>query len=312
MRTAFIKRLAELATADPRIFLITGDLGFGVLEEFERRFPKQFLNAGVAEQNMSALATGLALEGMIVFTYSIGNFPTLRCLEQLRNDTFYHEANVKVVSIGGGFSYGQLGMSHHATEDLSIMRALPGTVVCVPGSGFEVEQALDALVARPGPAYLRLEREAPKFEDGPDVPYDFGKARILIDGHDITLIAVGGVVAEAIAAAKELNRIGIWPRVVSLHTLKPFDSEAVCRAARETGGIITIEENTVLGGLGGAVAEVCLEGNCGLKRFRRLGINDVYLSAVGDQQYLRAQTGIDCRSIVEAVRSLLKTSHILL
>jgi transketolase len=129
MRTAFINRLQQLAETNPRLFLVTGDLGFGVLDAFEKKFPRQFLNVGVAEQNMTAVATGLALEGYTVFTYSIGNFPTLRCLEQIRNDTCYHGANVKVVSIGGGFSYGQLGMSHHATEDLSIMRALPGNVV---------------------------------------------------------------------------------------------------------------------------------------------------------------------------------------
>src|SRR5690348_1286488 len=182
-----MKRLTELAAADPRIVLITGDLGFGVLDDFERKFPRQFLNAGVAEQNMTAVATGLALEGHIVFTYSIGNFPTLRCLEQLRNDACYHEANVKVVSIGGGFSYGQLGMSHHATEDLSILRALPGITVCAPGSAYEAECLVEALVARPGPSYLRLERGSPDFKDDPRVACELGKARMIRDGAACTI-----------------------------------------------------------------------------------------------------------------------------
>src|SRR5882724_10004102 len=166
--------------------LITGDLGFGVLDEFEKQFPAQYVNTGVAEQNMTAVATGLALDGFTVFTYSIGNFPTLRCLEQLRNDTFYHAANVKVVSVGGGFSYGQLGMSHHATEDLSILRALPGTEVCAPGSAYETALIVDALVARPGPAYLRLERAAPDYQDDPTIPFEYGRARRLRNGEDLT------------------------------------------------------------------------------------------------------------------------------
>jgi transketolase len=294
-----------LAAADERIALITGDLGFGVLDEFERAFPGRYFNAGVAEQNMTALATGMALEGFTVFTYSIGNFPTLRCLEQLRNDTFYHGANVKVVSVGGGFSYGQLGMSHHATEDLSIMRALPGVTVCVPGSAHETGLVVDAIVQAHGPAYLRLERAAGDFKDSDIVPFTFGRARCLRNGASITLIAAGGIVAEAVTAADVLADVGIKCRVLSIHSLKPLDSESILAAARETGGIVTIEENTVLGGLGAAVAEVCLESNHRPALFRRLGINDRYLSVVGDQQYLRTDAGIDSAAISKAVKELL-------
>src|SRR5713226_3860325 len=156
MRNAFILALTDLAAQDPRITLVVGDLGFGVVVDFSKRFPKQFINAGVAEQNMTSLAAGLALSGKIVFTYSIGNFPTLRCLEQIRNDVCYHNANVKIVSVGGGFSYGSLGMSHHATEDLAIMRALPGMVVVAPGDPMEAACATRAVAAYDGPCYLRL------------------------------------------------------------------------------------------------------------------------------------------------------------
>jgi transketolase len=306
VRNAFIKRLTELAPANPRIFLITADLGFGVLDEFERRFPRQFLNVGVAEQNMTAVATGLALEGHIVFTYSIGNFPTLRCFEQLRNDACYHNANVKVVSIGGGFSYGQLGMSHHATEDLSLLRALPGIEVCAPGSAFEAGQAVDAVLAREGPTYLRLERAAANFADDAGNPFVFGRARKLREGADLTLVGAGGVVAEVVAAADLLQREGIACRVLSLHTLKPLDARALHAASAETGGIVTIEENTVLGGLGGAVAEACLEHSVRPRSFLRLGIRDTYVSTVGDQAYLRAHAGIDSASIAAAVRRQLR------
>src|SRR4051794_39462434 len=155
MRDSFIKTLCDLAERNSRIMLITGDLGFAVLDEYRRRFPRQFINAGVAEQNMTLLATGMALEGHVVFTYSIGNFPTLRCLEMIRNDAAYHNANVKVVSIGGGFSYGPLGISHHATEDLAIMRALPNVTSVSPTSLWEVAEATKAITQTPGTFFFR-------------------------------------------------------------------------------------------------------------------------------------------------------------
>src|SRR6185312_9680119 len=156
MRDVFIRELTQIAAARPEVMLLTADLGFGVLEEFAQRFPKQFLNVGIAEQNMTGLGAGLALEGRIVFTYSIGNFPTLRCLEQIRNDACYHEANVKIVSVGSGMSYGPLGISHHATEDLSILRALPNIAIVSPCDDWETSNATKALAQWPGTALFRL------------------------------------------------------------------------------------------------------------------------------------------------------------
>src|SRR2546423_12107289 len=153
MRDAFVDALCRAAAADRRVMVLTGDLGFGVLDRFASEYPEQYLNVGVAEQNLTGVATGLALDGHIVFTYSIANFPTLRCLEQIRNDACYHDANVKIVAIGGGFSYGALGMSHHATEDLAIMRAI-GIPVVAPGCDWEAAEAVDALIGTPGTCYL--------------------------------------------------------------------------------------------------------------------------------------------------------------
>ena len=305
MRDAFVKTITTLAASDSRIVLITGDLGFGVLTDFAERFPRQYLNAGVAEQNMTALACGMALEGRIAFTYSIANFPTLRCLEQLRNDVCYHNAKVTVVSIGGGFSYGQLGMSHHATEDLAIMRALPNMTVIAPSDPWEATEAIVALIDRPGPAYLRIDKSVSGFEVRPGESFNIGRARLLRDGGDMTLIGVGGILSEALSAADRLAEYGIECRVLSMHTIKPLDREAVLAAASETGGIITLEEHSVIGGLGSAVAEICLEAGSALSTFRRIGLNDVYADIVGDQQYLRAYYGITSTNVIETVLDLI-------
>ena len=300
MRDAFIAELTALADADLSVMLITGDLGFGVLTEYAERFPNQFLNAGVAEQNMTGLACGLALEGHKVYTYSIANFTTLRPLEQIRNDVCYHDADVTLVSVGGGFSYGQLGMSHFATEDLAIMRALPNIEVIAPVDPWETKRLTRQMAARPGPKYLRLDKgRAGTVEE----PVILGKIRQVRDGSDVTLIGIGAIVSEALAAAETLADLGIQARVLAVHSLKPFDADPVLAAARETGGIITIEEHNILGGLGGTVAETCLEAGAAPKFFRRLGLQDQYPSVVGDQKYLREAYGLDASAIVTTVLS---------
>jgi transketolase len=304
MRDAFIKRLHEIATKDERIFLITGDLGFGVLTKFSEDLPDQYLNVGVAEQNMTGVATGMALDGRIVFTYSIGNFPTLRCLEQVRNDACYHNADVKIVCVGGGYSYGVLGMSHHATEDLSIMRALPNMTVIAPASDFETEAAVDAVIARPGCCYLRIERTA-GFTDAGIQPFVIGRARRLRDGDALTLIGTGAIMSEVLAAADDLAAKGIECRVLSYHTLKPLDIDALAAACRETGGILTVEENVLAGGLGSAVAEACLDNGLKPRRFHRLGVRDQYSKLVGSQDYLRKASMLDRASIAAAAAALL-------
>jgi len=182
-------------------------------------------------------------------------------------------------------------------------------VVCVPGSAFEAGEAVGAVVAHEGPAYLRLERAAPDFADDPRIPFQFGRARRLRDGADLTLVGAGGVVAEVVSAARALERDGIHCRVLSMHSLKPLDADSLLAAAVETGGILTVEENTVLGGLGGAVAEICLESVVRPKRFLRLGIADTHISIVGDQKFLRTHVGIDCKSIEAAVRQLVSVGR---
>jgi len=307
MRDTFIRTLTGIATARSDIMLITADLGFGVLNDFIARFPRQFLNVGVAEQNMTGLAAGMALEGWIVFTYSLGNFPMVRCLEQIRNDVCYHEANVKIVTVGGGMSYGALGASHHATEDLAIMRTLPNMNVISPGDLWEVMEATKAIVDLPGPVYLRLDKSAAPATAKPEETFEMGKIRTIRSGYDVTLVATGGIVGEALRASDILAAEGIAARVLSVHTVKPLDVAALSLAARQTGGIITIEEHMVDGGLGGAVAESLMEAGIVPDFFLRFGLRSCFSSAVGSQTYLRKVYGLDADSIADSVMSRLQS-----
>lgn len=306
MRDAFIARLLDLAKADERICLITGDLGFAVLDKFQKELPGQYLNAGVAEQNMTGLATGMALDGRIVFTYSIANFPTLRCLEQLRNDAAYHDANVKVVSIGGGFSYGPLGMSHHATEDLAILRALRQITITSPGCLWETECITEALVERPGTCYIRLDKSNAGRTNKAGESFEFGKIRTLRTGNGAAIFTTGGILGVALDAAEKLLKQGIATRVLSVHSLRPFDVETVLDVCGHTRVVTTLEEHVVDGGLGGLVAETCMESGVVPARFFRFGLRGGYSSIVGSQGYLRKKHGLDSETVVTKICELIR------
>jgi transketolase len=305
MRTAFLDTLYELAKADRRIVFVTGDLGFSVVERFMTELPDQFVNAGVAEQNMTSLAAGMAMMGKVVLTYSIANFPTLRCLEQVRNDVCYHGANVKIVAVGGGFTYGAMGASHHATEELGVMRMMPGMVVVAPADPVVARAATRAIVAHPGPCYIRLGKAGePNVHAGP-VSFQLGRALQLRHGSDLTLISTGGMLGTALAVADRLAERGLAARVLSMHTLKPLDEEAVRAAARETGAILTLEQHSVIGGLGSAVAEVLAELPGDKVRFRRVGVPSALSERVGSQQWLERLHGLDEAGVLEQVDALL-------
>jgi transketolase len=304
VRTAFLDTLYELAKADRRIVFVTGDLGFSVVERFMTDLPDQFVNAGVAEQNMTSLAAGMALMGKVVFTYSIANFPTLRCLEQVRNDVCYHTANVKVVAVGGGFTYGAMGASHHATEELGVMRMMPGMVVVAPADPVEARAATRAVVAHDGPCYLRLGKAGePNVHQGP-IDFQLGRAIRLRDGSDLTLISTGGMLGTAVAVAERLAERSVAARVLSMHTLKPLDEEAVRAAARDTGAIATLEQHSIIGGLGSAVAEVLAEPPGERVRFRRIGVPSAFSERVGSQKWLEQQHGLDEAGVLAQVEAL--------
>ena len=310
MRGAFFHELTALAEQDERVCLIVGDLGFGVVETFAQRFPRRFLNAGIAEQNMTGIAAGMALSGKIVFTYSIANFPVLRCLEQVRNDVCYHNANVKIVAVGGGLAYGSLGATHHATEDLAIMRSLPRMAVVAPGDPAGTEAATRAVAAHSGPCYLRLGRAGEANVHNGQIHFELGKSIQVRDGNDLTIISTGGLLETAVQVAESLRHTGLQTRVLSMHTVKPLDSSAILAAADETGAVFTLEEHSIVGGLGGAVAELLAEAGIGPIVFKRFGLPSAFSSVVGTQEYLRAQHGLSVESLAAAIRSKLEKNRI--
>ncbi len=304
MRDTFTRCLERYAETHPELVLVTGDLGFGVLKSYMERFPDQFLNAGIAEQAMMSMAAGMALEGRTVVVYSIGNFPTLRCLEQIRNCCAYHEVNVKIVCVGAGFVYGTLGMTHHATEDMGALRILPGVKVYAPADGVETEAVMGPFLSEPGVAYLRIGRGGePHFhEEGSLAGYRCGQALEQFAGTDAYILTAGGILGSAVDAAKRLEAQGLSVGVASFPTIKPLDEAYLRDISARVPILFTLEEHTILGGFGGAVCEAV----CGMTgprpRVVRLGLNDTYCALVGNQQYLEKHFGLDGEGVAQRVR----------
>jgi transketolase len=307
MRNAFVRALTAAAAADDRVVFLTGDLGFKLFDDFAARFPGRFINVGVAEATMAGVATGLALSGCKPFIYSIVPFVTLRCYEQIRDDICYHAVNVTIVGVGGGYSYGPNGPTHHAIEDIAVMRALPNMTVLCPGDPAETEAAVEALARHAGPAYLRLGRAGePSVHPGP-VTLRIGGSLVLREGRDVGLLSTGNMLATAVRAGELLAARGVSARVVSMPSVKPLDLEAVEAAARATRLLATLEEHSVLGGFGGAVAEHLAA--LGLATpLRRFGAGDHFSHACGDQEFHRAACGLTPAAIADAVCAALGRS----
>ena len=309
MRDTFVSTLIEEAKNNKNIELITGDLGFGVLKPFFEQLPNQFTNAGIAEQSMTGIAAGMALCGKTVFTYSIGNFPTLRCIEQIRNDCAYHHVNVKIVCVGGGFVYGSLGMSHQATEDIAIMRALPDVTVVCPGDLVEAAEATKAIANMPGTAYLRLGRGGEKRIHDKIDNFQIGKAIKIQDAKKdcnkkIALFSTGAIFDEATETVKMLEEAGIGVEEYSFHTVKPIDKDVILDCASRYDYIVTVEEHNIIGGFASAVSEV-LSDSDEKARLIKIGLNDEYCSKVGNQKYLRNEYGMTAEKIISKIKGII-------
>jgi len=309
VRDEFVSALMTLAEADRNVMIVTGDLGFGVLNPFIEKFPAQYLNAGVAEQNMAGLAAGMALEGKIVFTYSIANFNTLRCLEQIRNDICYHNANVKIVSVGGGFSYGALGISHHATEDLAILRSVPNLTVLAPGDRMETRLAVKACCATDGPFYLRLGRGGEPLLYKKEPVFRIGKGIVISEGPDLVLMSTGGILQSAMKVRDLLGDNGVRATLCSMPSIQPFDAGLTRTLAAGVPLVVTVEEHIVNGGLGSCVAEVIAEMTSKRASLLRLGLPGRFTCEVGDQEFLRNLHGLAPETMVTRILETLRDLH---
>jgi transketolase len=302
VRDAFFEVLAEVGAEDERVWALTGDLGIGLFKAFEEAAPGRYLNVGIAEQNLVGIAAGLAYAGKVPFAYSIAPFITSRAHDQVRVDVALARANVKLVGVGGGVAYGTLGPTHHAIEDVALMRALPNMTVLAPGDPVEARGAARAAAELDGPVYLRLGKNGePRLL--PDEPFVVGAARRVRDGGDVTLAASGPILGEAVAAAEALAADGVDAGILHFPTIKPFDVDAVAEALEQTPLVVTVEEHSVIGGLGSAVAEAIAEsGRAG--RLRRVGLPDTFAHAVGSRDHLLAHYGLDAAAIAAAAREL--------
>ncbi|MBC8499152.1 MAG: hypothetical protein H8D39_01295, partial [Candidatus Atribacteria bacterium] len=259
MRDSFVKTIYEVGKENNKVFLLVGDIGDYLLRDFRRDFPERFLNLGIAEANMMGVAAGLAMSGKIPFIYTITPFATARCYDQIRVDVCYQNSNVKIIGVGSGISYSIAGSTHHSLEDIAIMRALPNMIVISPADPLETQEAIRAVVKHKGPVYVRLTLATEPLNYEKVNQYEIGKARLMRDGSDVGIIAAGELVGQALKAASQLESEGVSCRVINMHTIKPIDKEAIKKAVEENKAIITIEEHSIIGGLGSGVAEVIAE-----------------------------------------------------
>lgn len=303
MRDAFVETLLEEAKKDQNIILVTGDLGFGVLDKFQKELPKQFINSGVNEQTMMGMAAGIASTGKRVFVYSIGNFPTLRCLEQIRNDVCLMNNSVVVVSVGAGYAYGPQGYTHHALEDIAVMRALPNLEIIVPADPLETKSITKFLVHTSNPSYLRLGKSNEPLINHREPKLEHGKFNQIIEGKDGTILFTGSIGSVALQAAELLLKEGISVSVTSAPFLSALDKEYLKKSSN-LGPIVTIEEHSNRGGFGSAVLELLnrenIRANIGI-----VTAHQKNLSQVGSQDFLREANGLSATIIIEKFKALL-------
>ena len=293
VRDAFVAELSALAAEDPRVVVLSGDIGYGVFDDFRAKFPDRFINMGIAEQNMVGVAAGLALAGKRPVVYTIVPFATMRCLEQIRVDVCMQDLPVKIVGVGGGLAYGTLGHTHHSVEDVAVMRSLPNMRVYVPCDPDGTRSLTARMFRQPGPVYLRLGKNGE-----PDVNW-FPKT------GEVTIFGCGPILKNALEAAGILESAGISCRLVNVDIIKPLQTTIVQQLIRASKAVVTLEEHSVVGGLGSAVAEVIAEMGYGVP-FKRIGIEDQFVTAVGSQKYLWEYCRLDAQSVVATIRGLIR------
>lgn len=292
MRNAFAQQITQLALEDPRVVVLSGDIGNRLFDDLKAKCPDRFFNCGVAEANMIGMAAGLALSGLRPFCYTITPFLTYRCLEQIRVDLCYHDVPVVLVGTGAGLSYASLGATHHSCEEMGMLRLLPNLTVAAPADAWEVRAALRAALRSPKPVYLRIGKkgEPPVHSAEPD--FTFGKAIPLRSGSDLAILSAGTLLPVALATADQLAAQGLSTSVHSFHTVKPLDTDTLSEVFQRCRVVATLEEHSVLGGLGGAIAEWLADQTCPSARLIRCGTPDEFLHLTCEQEEAREHYGL--------------------
>lgn len=305
MRSTFIETLLRCAKEDKDIILLTADLGFKLFDDYRAILPDQFINVGVAEQNMLNVATGLALSKKRPYCYSMVPFLTMRAFEQIRIGACNHKLPITLVGVGGGLSYGMEGMTHHGFEDVSIMRSLPGMTVTAPADPVECAAIINESVSYKGPLFVRLGKNDDPIIHKTGTNVKIGKGIVVNEGRDVCILATGSMLSLGVELIKEIVKHGLNPTVVSIHTVKPLDEDLVLKLAAKHGAIFTIEEHSIIGGLGSAVAECLAEAGFSGK-FKRLGLPDRYCKEIGGHAHLLGSVGLTAAKLAEAIIKALK------
>jgi transketolase len=299
MRNAFADEITSLAAEDQRIFLLSGDIGNRLFDTYKRHFGNRFINCGVAEANMISMASGMALCGLRPIAYTIDSFITTRCLEQIRIDICYHNAPAIIVGVGGGLAYASLGGTHQSCEDIAFLRVLPNMTVICPGDPVEVRLALRAALNQEAPVFIRLGKKGEPNVHSQPPAFSIGKAIVVRTGNDVCLLSTGNTLPLAMQAAEVLDQKGVHAQVVSFHTVKPLDEGLLANVFSRYAVVVTIEEHSVLGGLGGSIAEWRADQPKLKARLCRIGTADTFLHEAGDQQHARCRCGLTPGNIAQ-------------
>lgn len=305
MRKFFLQTLKDIAEKDKKIFVLVADLGVKFFGDFKKIDSRRFVNVGIAEANMIDIAAGLAMSGKNVYCYSIVPFLVMRTFEHVRVDLCYNNLDVKLLGTGGGLAYGAEGITHHALEDLAIMRSLPNMTVVAPGDSKEAEALARASINHRGPMYVRFGRDSNPVVQKNDFKFEIGKGIVVEEGKDVCLLAIGTMLYPGKLASEILKSEGLNPALISLHTLKPLDENLIKDCARKYKAIFTLEEHNVIGGFGSAVSEVLMEIRYG-GVFKKIGIPDCYSDCVGGPSYLLKKFGLDPKNIANLVLETIK------
>lgn len=310
MRNAFAKEITRLAASNPKVVLLSGDIGNRLFNDYKAQCAERFFNCGVAEANMTGMAAGMAMCGLRPVTYTITPFNTLRCMEQIRVDICYQNLPVTIVGVGAGLSYAGLGATHQSCEDIAMLRSLPNMTVLCPGDAVEVSLAARAAVAHDGPVYIRIGKKNEPVVHQTEPAFTIGKGIVVRDGSEVCLLSTGNTLPVAMDAARELHTNDISAQVVSMHTVKPLDTDLLKESFSRFGVVATIEEHSIIGGFGSGVAEWLADTANVKGKLLRFGTPDAFMRSVGNQQNARQIAGLTATNIYIKVLEALKAQSV--